>query len=224
MTLQPLGSAFIKMIRAVIGLVIFFTVVAGIGSMQNMSKVGRLGGVALVYFLALSTFALLVGLLVGVVAEPGAGFNVDAAARRQGGCRLRRRGAEDDRRRLPTNIIPSTVIEAFAKGDILAVIFVSVLFGCVLARMGDKGKPIRDLVDAATKWVFGVINLMMWAAPVGVFGHGLHHRPLRPRLAREADRGVLRRQHPVPGGGVRRHRLGDRLACASSSPTSRKRS
>ena len=78
-TLQPLGSAFIRMIRAVIGLVIFFTVVAGIGSMQNMGRVGRLGGVALAYFLALSTFALLVGLLVGVITEPGAGFNVDAA-------------------------------------------------------------------------------------------------------------------------------------------------
>jgi aerobic C4-dicarboxylate transport protein len=170
-TLQPLGTAFIKMIRAVIGLVIFFTVVAGIGSMQNMGRVGRLGGVALAYFLALSTFALLVGLLVGVIAEPGAGFNVDAAkldAKAVAGYA----GAAQKMSVVDflMNIIPSTVIDAFAKGDILAVIFVSVLFGCVLARMGDKGKVIRDLVDAATKWVFGVINLMMWAAPIGVFG------------------------------------------------------
>jgi aerobic C4-dicarboxylate transport protein len=170
-TLQPLGSAFIKMIRAVIGLVIFFTVVSGIGSMQSMGKVGRLGGVALVYFTVLSTFALLVGLVVGYVAEPGAGFNVDAAkldAKAVAGYA----GAAGKMSVVDflMNIIPSTVIEAFAKGDILAVIFVSVLFGCVLARMGEKGKPIRDLVDAGAKWVFGVINLMMWAAPIGVFG------------------------------------------------------
>jgi aerobic C4-dicarboxylate transport protein len=170
-TLQPLGSAFIKMIRAVIGLVIFFTVVSGIGSMQSMGKVGRLGGVALLYFMVLSTFALLVGLVVGYVAEPGAGFNVDAAkldAKAVAGYA----GAAQKMSVVDflMNIIPSTVVDAFAKGDILAVIFVSVLFGCVLARMGDKGKPIRDLVDAGAKWVFGVINLMMWVAPVGVFG------------------------------------------------------
>src|SRR5262245_66003141 len=143
-TLQPLGTAFIKMIRAVIGLVIFFTVVAGIGSMQNMGKVGRLGGVALLYFLALSTFALLVGLLVGVIAEPGAGFNVDAAkldAKAVAGYagHAKQMSVVD----FLMNIIPSNVLDALAKGDILAVIFVSVPFRCVLQVVGCQGKHTR---------------------------------------------------------------------------------
>jgi len=169
--LQPLGTAFIKMIRSVIGLIIFFTVVSGIGSMQSMGKVGRIGGIALVYFFVLSTFALLVGLLVGLYVEPGAGFNVDpakldpkAVAAYAGAAS--KMGVVD----FLMAIIPGTVIDAFAKGDILSVVFTSVFFGVVLARIGDKGKPVRDLIDAATKWVFGVINLMMWLAPVGAFG------------------------------------------------------
>jgi aerobic C4-dicarboxylate transport protein len=169
--MAPLGNVFIKMIRAVIGLIIFFTVVAGIGGMQSMSKVGRLGGVALAYFLALSTLALLVGLIAGNLAQPGAGFNVDPGkldAKAVAGY-----AGQADKMSIVdflVNIVPNTVIDAFAKGDILAVIFVSVLFGCVLAKMGDAGKPLRDLVGAGAKWVFGVINLMMWAAPIGVFG------------------------------------------------------
>ena len=169
--MQPLGTAFIKMIRSVIGLIIFFTVVSGIGSMQSMGKVGRIGGTALVYFFVLSTFALLVGLIVGLYAEPGAGFNVDVAkldpkaiATYAGAAK--QMGVVD----FLMAIIPVTVVDAFAKGDILSVVFVSVFFGVVLARLGDKGKPVRDIVDAATKWVFGVINLMMWLAPVGAFG------------------------------------------------------
>jgi len=169
--MQPLGTAFIKMIRSVIGLIIFFTVVSGIGSMQSMGKVGRIGGTALVYFFVLSTFALLVGLLVGLYAEPGAGFNVEVAkldpkaiATYAGAAK--QMGVVD----FLMAIIPVTVVDAFAKGDILSVVFVSVFFGVVLARIGDKGKPVRDLVDAATKWVFGVINLMMWLAPLGAFG------------------------------------------------------
>jgi aerobic C4-dicarboxylate transport protein len=169
--MQPLGTAFIKMIRSVIGLIIFFTVVSGISSMQSMGKVGRIGGVALVYFLVLSTFALLVGLLVGLYAEPGAGFNADpakldpkAVAAYAGAAS--KMGVVD----FLMAIIPTTVIDAFAKGDILSVVFVSVFFGVVLARIGDKGKPVRDLVDAGAKWVFGVINLMMWLAPIGAFG------------------------------------------------------
>ena len=169
--MQPLGTVFIKMIRAVIGLVIFFTVVSGIGSMQSMGRVGRLGGVALVYFLTLSTLALLVGLVVGNLAQPGAGFNVDpatldakAVAAYAG--EAKKMGVVE----FLMNIVPNTVLEAFVKGDILAVIFVSVLFGCVLARMGESGRLMRELVDGGAKWVFGAINVLMWAAPIGVFG------------------------------------------------------
>jgi aerobic C4-dicarboxylate transport protein len=169
--MAPLGNVFIKMIRAVIGLVIFFTVVAGIGSMQSMGKVGRLGSVALVYFLVLSTFALLVGLVVANLTQPGAGFNIDPATLDAKAVA----GYAGEAKKMSVveflvNIVPSTVIDAFAKGDILAVVFVSVLFGCVLARMGDAGKMMREMVDAGAKWVFGVINVLMWAAPIGVFG------------------------------------------------------
>jgi aerobic C4-dicarboxylate transport protein len=169
--MAPLGNVFIKMIRAVIGLVIFFTVVSGIGSMQSMRGVGRLGGVALVYFLALSTLALLVGLVVADLVQPGAGFNVDPATLDAKAVA----GYAGEARKMSvveflTNIVPGTVFDAFAKGDILAVVFVSVLFGCVLARMGEAGRLMREFVDAGAKWVFGVINVMMWAAPIGVFG------------------------------------------------------
>ena len=169
--MQPLGTVFIKMVRAVIGLVIFFTVVAGIGSMQNMSKVGRLGGAALVYFFALSTFALLVGLVVCNLVQPGAGFNVDPAT--LDAKAVASYAGEAKKMSVVEflmNIVPNTVVDAFAKGDILAVIFVSVLFGCVLAHMGDSGKLMRDLVDGAARWIFGAINAIMWAAPIGVFG------------------------------------------------------
>jgi aerobic C4-dicarboxylate transport protein len=169
--MQPLGTVFIKMIRAVIGLVIFFTVAAGIGSMQAMSKVGRLGAVALIYFLVLSTFALLVGLIVGNLAQPGAGFNVDPSTLDAKAVA----GYAGEAKKMSVvefliNIVPNTVIDAFAKGDILSVIFVSVLFGCVLAHLGESGKLMREFVDAGGKWVFGVINMMMWVAPIGVFG------------------------------------------------------
>jgi aerobic C4-dicarboxylate transport protein len=169
--MAPLGTVFIKAIRAVIGLVIFFTVVSGIGSMQSMGKVGRLGGVALVYFLALSTLALLVGLVVANLAQPGAGFNVDPASL---DAKAVAAYAGEAKKmsviEFLMNIVPSTVLDAFAKGDILAVVFISVLFGCVLARMGEKGRLMREVVDAGAKWVFGVINVLMWAAPAGVFG------------------------------------------------------
>ena len=169
--MAPLGTVFIKMIRCVIGLVIFFTVVSGIGSMQSMGKVGRLGGVALVYFLALSTLALLVGLVVANLAQPGAGFNVDPAS--LDAKAVAAYAGEAKKMSVVEflmNIVPNTVIEAFAKGDILAVIFVSVLFGCVLARMGESGRLMREFVDGGAKWVFGAINVLMWAAPIGVFG------------------------------------------------------
>jgi len=115
--------------------------------------------------------ALLVGLVVANLTQPGAGFNVDpasldakAVAAYAG--EARKMGVVE----FLMNIVPNTVLEAFVKGDILAVIFVSVLFGCVLARMGESGKLMREVVDGGAKWVFGAINILMWAAPIGVFG------------------------------------------------------
>ena len=169
--MKPLGDAFIKMIKMIIGLVIFCTVVAGISCMSDMKKMGRLGGKALLYFEIVSTLALLIGIAVGNILQPGAGFNADptkldaSAVTRYAG-QAKEHGTVD----FLLGIIPNTVFDALTKGEILPVVFVAVLFGIVLSKMGEAGRPLRDLVDAAAKWVFGVINVLMHFAPFGAFG------------------------------------------------------
>ncbi len=169
--LKPLGDVFIKLIRMVIGLVIFVTVVSGIGGMSDMKKMGRLGGKALLYFEVVSTLALLIGVIVGNVVRPGAGFNADvtklnaAAITRYAG-QAKEHGTVD----FLMNIVPNTIVDAFARGDILPVVFIAVLFGVVLSRLGEAGRPVRELVDSASALVFGVINLLMRVAPIGAFG------------------------------------------------------
>ena len=169
--LRPLGDVFVKLIRMVIGLVIFVTVVSGIGGMRDMGRMGRLGAKALLYFEVVSTLALLIGLVVGNLVRPGAGFNADpsklngAAVARYAG-----QAKEHGTAEFLTNIVPNTVVDAFARGDILPIVFVAVLFGAVLSRMGERGRPVRELVDAVSELVFGVINVLMRAAPFGAFG------------------------------------------------------
>jgi aerobic C4-dicarboxylate transport protein len=169
--LRPLGDVFIKMIKMVIGLVIFCTVVSGIGGMSDMKKVGRVGGKALIYFEIVSTLALLTGALVANLVRPGNGFNadpssLDAAAVASYVGRAQQSNVVD----FLTGIIPSTLFDAFAKGDILPMVFVSVLFGYVLSRLGDRGKPVAVLVEATGHVVFGIINVIMRFAPLGAFG------------------------------------------------------
>ncbi|OWW22943.1 dicarboxylate/amino acid:cation symporter [Noviherbaspirillum denitrificans] len=169
--MKPLGDGFIKLIKMLIGPVVFCTVVSGISGMQDMKKVGRVGGKALLYFEVVSTLALLIGLVVGNVLRPGDGFNVNAAS-------LDVKEVTDyagKAKQLGTtefllNIIPNTVVDAFAKGDILPVILVSILFGLALAAMGPKCRPVTDLVDAAGHAVFAAVNFVMKFAPVGAFG------------------------------------------------------
>ena len=169
--LRPLGDVFIKLIRMVIGLVIFVTVVSGIGGTRDMGRMGRLGAKALLYFEVVSTLALLIGLVVGNLVRPGAGFNADpsklngAAVARYAG-----QAKEHGTAEFLTNIVPNTVVDAFARGDILPIVFVAVLFGAVLSRMGERGRPIRELVDAVSELVFDVINVLMRVAPFGAFG------------------------------------------------------
>ena len=169
--LRPLGDIFIKLIRMVIGLVIFVTVVSGIGGMRDMRRMGRLGAKALLYFEVVSTVALLIGIVVGNLVQPGAGFNADptklntAAVARYAG-QAKEHGTVD----FLMNIVPNTFVDAFARGDILPIVFVAVLFGVVLSRMGERGRPIRDLMDAGSELVFGVINVLMRVAPIGAFG------------------------------------------------------
>ena len=169
--MKPLGDGFIRLITMIISLIIFCTVVSGIASMQDMKKVGRVGGKALLYFEVVSTLALLIGLVVGNLVHPGAGFNVNAA-------NLDAKAVADYAGQAKSqsvtefvlHIIPTTVVDAFAKGDILQVVFIAVLFGITFSALGDRCKPLVSLLDALTQAIFGVVNILMRLAPIGAFG------------------------------------------------------
>lgn len=169
--LKPLGDAFIRLITMVITLVIFCTVVSGIAGMQDLKKVGRVGGKALLYFEGISTLALLIGLVVGNVVRPGASFNVnmatlDAKSVSTYAAQTSYQSASE----FLLHIIPTTVVDAFAKGDILQVLFVAILFGFALTIAGPRGHPITQLIDAMTIAVFSIVNILMRFAPIGAFG------------------------------------------------------
>jgi aerobic C4-dicarboxylate transport protein len=169
--MKPLGDAFIRAISMIITLVIFCTVVTGIAGMENLKKVGRVGGLALIYFEIVSTIALLIGLAIGNVVKPGASFHADPAT-------LDARAVVDYAGQAKTqnvtdflmHIIPTTVVDAFAKGDILEVVFVALLFGFALSAVGPRAKPVIDVIDSLTSVVFGITRILMFFAPIGAFG------------------------------------------------------
>ena len=169
--MKPLGDAFIRLISMVITLIIFCTVVSGIAGMQDMRKVGRVGGKALLYFEIISTLALIVGLAVGNVVQTGRGFNANPATldAREVSAYAGQAKAQSLTEFL-MHIIPTTVVDAFAKGDILEVLFVALLFGFALSAMGPRCKPLLDVVDSLTQAVFRVVNIVMKFAPLGAFG------------------------------------------------------
>jgi aerobic C4-dicarboxylate transport protein len=169
--MKPLGDGFIRLISMIITLVIFCTVVSGIAGMQDMKKVGRVGGKALLYFEVVSTLALVIGLLVGNLVQPGSGFNIDPAtldvkAVADYAGQAKAQSVPD----FVMHIIPTTVIDAFAKGDILQVLLIAILFGIALSAAGPRCTPLVDLFGALTHAVFGVVNLLMRLAPIGAFG------------------------------------------------------
>jgi aerobic C4-dicarboxylate transport protein len=169
--MKPLGDAFIRLITMIITLIIFCTVVTGIAGMENLKKVGRVGGLALLYFEVVSTIALLIGLLVGNVVRPGSGFNVnvatlDAKAVAEYAGQAKAQSVTE----FLMHIIPTTVFDAFAKGDILEVVFVALLFGFALSASGARAKPLVALIDSLTTVVFDVTRILMKFAPVGAFG------------------------------------------------------
>lgn len=165
---DAMGKGFINLIKMVIGPIIFCTVTSGIAHISDAKKVGRVGVKALVYFEIVSTFALIVGLVIGNIVEPGTGFtgNADASAVDKYVKAAHDMKAVD----FFLNIIPDSVVGAFAKGDILQILLFSILFGFSLMALGKKGEKVRDFIDEATQAVFGVINIVMRAAPVGAFG------------------------------------------------------
>jgi aerobic C4-dicarboxylate transport protein len=169
--MKPLGDAFIRLITMIIALVIFCTVVSGIAGMQDLKKVGRVGGKALLYFEVVSTLALVIGLIIGNLVRPGSGFNINPAtldpkAVAEYAGQAKAQSVTD----FLMHIIPNTVIDAFAKGDILQVLLLAILFGFALAIVGQRSKLIVDVFGALTHAVFGVINILMRLAPIGAFG------------------------------------------------------
>ena len=169
--MKPLGDGFVKLIKMIIAPVIFCTVVAGIAGMQDMKKVGRVGGKALLYFEVVSTFALAIGLLVANLIKPGAGFNVNAATLDTHAIAQ----YTDKTKSLTTvdflmNIIPNTFVDAFAKGEILQVLLIAILFGFSLSMLGERGRPLTRFIDDMSHAIFGVVNIIMKAAPIGAFG------------------------------------------------------
>lgn len=169
--LKPLGDAFIKLIKMIIAPVIFCTVVSGIAGMESMKSVGKTGGIALLYFEVVSTLALIIGLLVINIAKPGVGMNIDPASLDTSGItKYVESGASQSTLDFFMNIIPNTVVGAFAEGEILQVLLFALLFGFALHKLGDAGKPVLKLIDQISHVFFNIVNMIMKLAPIGAFG------------------------------------------------------
>ena len=169
--LKPLGDGFVKLIKMVIAPIIFCTVVSGIAGMQSMKSVGKTGGYALLYFEIVSTIALIIGLVVVNVVQPGAGMHIDVSTLNASSvAAYAAAGAQQTTVGFLLNVIPNTVVGAFANGDILQVLMFSVLFGFALHRLGSYGKPVLDLIDRFAHVMFNIINMIMKLAPIGAFG------------------------------------------------------
>jgi aerobic C4-dicarboxylate transport protein len=169
--MKPLGEGFIKLIKMIIAPIIFCTVVSGITGMQELDKVGRVGLKALLYFEVVSTLALIIGLIVVHVIQPGVGMNIDVNTLDTKGLNTYTTAAKSQSTvDFLLNIIPTTVIDAFAKGDILQVLLFSLLFGCSLAAMKEKGSEIVTFIGKISQILFSIVETIMKLAPIGAFG------------------------------------------------------
>ena len=169
--MQPLGDAFIKAIRMLIAPIIFCTVVHGIARMADMARVGRVALKAIIYFEIMTTVALVIALIMVNLLAPGAGMNVDPAT-------INASAVEPYVKQTTSvgvvpflmNIIPGTFVGAFAEGNILQVLFIAVACGFALVQLGERAAPLVDIIDIGAKMIFGVVGIVMWAAPIGAFG------------------------------------------------------
>jgi aerobic C4-dicarboxylate transport protein len=169
--MQPLGDAFIKAIRVLIAPIIFCTVVHGISSMANMAKVGRVALKALIYFEVLTTIALIIGLVAVNIFRPGVGMNVDLARLDTSSvASYIQQTHNQTTAQFLLNIIPNTLIGAFAEGNVLQVLYIAVLCGFALSWVGERGKVLNQLIDASSQMLFRIVAIVMWAAPIGAFG------------------------------------------------------
>ncbi|KRB80737.1 C4-dicarboxylate transporter [Sphingomonas sp. Root710] len=169
--LKPLGDAFIKLVKMIIAPVIFLTVVTGIAGLRDLGELGRVAVKTFGYFLVLSTFALIVGLIVANVVQPGAGMHIAPASLDTSHIAEYAEKAHDQTLTgFLMNIIPATLVSALAEGEILQVLFVAILFGIALSLSGERAAPVLDLLERLTAVVFRLVGILMKAAPIGAFG------------------------------------------------------
>jgi aerobic C4-dicarboxylate transport protein len=169
--MKPLGDGFIKLIKMMIAPIIFCTVVVGIAGMEDMKKVGKTGGLALLYFEIVSTIALIVGLIIVNVVRPGAGMNIDPSTLDASAiAQYTGPGKMQTTTEFIMHVIPTTLVDAFAKGEILQVLLISVLFGFALHTFGGRGTLVFDLIEKTSHVLFGIVGMIMKVAPIGAFG------------------------------------------------------
>jgi aerobic C4-dicarboxylate transport protein len=169
--MKPLGDAFIKLIKMIIAPVIFCTVVIGIAGSEDMKRVGRTGGLALLYFEVVSTVALVVGLVIVNVVQPGAGMNVDVKSLDTGAvAAYTGPGKMEGLKDFLLHIIPSTMVDAFAKGEILQVLLIAILFGIALQQVGGRVSNVYALIEKTSEILFAIVKIIMYVAPIGAFG------------------------------------------------------
>ncbi len=166
--LKPLGTGFVNLITMMISPIIFCTIVLGVGSVRKASKVGAVGGLALAYFLVMSTVALAIGLVVGNILEPGSGLHLTEAVRHAGVDQAK--GASESTTDFLLGIIPTSLVSAFTEGEVLQTLLVALLVGFALQALGNVGQPILTGVEHIQRLVFRVLAMIMWVAPVGAFG------------------------------------------------------
>ncbi len=167
--LKPLGTGFVSLIKMMITPIIFFTIVLGIGSVRKAASVGKIGGMALGYFTVMSTFALAIGLLIGNLVKPGSGLHLTASVVKSGRAQATGGGGETFPEFL-LSLIPDTLVSSLTSGKVLQALFIGLLVGFALQGMGERGVPVLIGVQHLQKLVFKVLAMVMWVAPVGVFG------------------------------------------------------
>jgi len=166
--LKPLGTGFVSLITMMIQPVIFCTIIIGVGSVASAARVGKVGGLALAYFLSMSTVALAIGLVVGNLIKPGEGLDIDESAKSAGqAAAAEGHGSTTE---FLLGIIPDSLFSSLTSGEILQTLFVALLIGFALQRMGEAGKPILKVIEVLQRLVFRVLAMIMWAAPIGAFG------------------------------------------------------
>ncbi|BCJ86406.1 dicarboxylate/amino acid:cation symporter [Effusibacillus dendaii] len=166
--MQPIGDTFINMIKMVIGPIVFVTIVVGIANMGDMKKVGRVGGKAILYFEIVSTIALAIGLFVVHILKPGAGLNLASLAKGNIDT-YTKAAAQTDWLQFFLHVVPNNVVDAFAKGDLLQILFFSVFFGAGLSALGEKGKPLLIVFEKISDVLFKVVGYVMKVSPIGAF-------------------------------------------------------